>query len=53
MSKKKNPEDKILTKNANFDFSQLDYDIDRYIVDRTENNESQQFILFSDYKLNV
>ena len=39
--------------NANFDFSQLDYDIDRYIVDRTENNENQQFILFNDYKLNV
>ena len=39
--------------NAKFDFTQLDYDIDRYIVDRTENNENQQFILFSDYKLNV
>lgn len=39
--------------NAKFDFKQLDYDIDRYIVDRTENNEDQQFILFSDYKLNV
>ena len=39
--------------NAKFDFKQLDYDIDRYIVDRTENNEGQQFILFSDYKLNV
>lgn len=39
--------------NANFDFRQLDYDIDRYIVDRTENNQTEQFILFNDYKLNV
>ena len=39
--------------NANFDFRQLDYDIDRYIVDRTENNQNEQFILFNDYKLNV
>jgi hypothetical protein len=39
--------------NAQFDFAQLHYDIDRYIVDRTEESDQEQFIVFGDYKLNV
>ena len=39
--------------NSRFDFRQLHYDIDRYIVDRTEESDQEQFIVFGDYKLNV
>ena len=39
--------------NSNFDFSQIHYDIDRYIIDRTETEIRDQFIVFGDYKLNV
>ena len=39
--------------NSQFDFKQLHYDIDRYIVDRTEESDQEQFIVFGDYKLNV
>lgn len=39
--------------NANFDFSKINYEIDRYIVDRTEETITDTFILFRDYKLNV
>ena len=40
-------------KNSQFDFAQLQYDIDRYIVDRTEESDQEQFIVFGNYKLNV
>tara|TARA_B100001287_G_scaffold276732_1_gene289034 strand:+ start:2218 stop:6147 length:3930 start_codon:yes stop_codon:yes gene_type:complete len=39
--------------NANFDFKQINYDIDRYIVDRSEETSTDTFIVFTDYKLNV
>ena len=39
--------------NSAFDFKQLQYDIDRYIVDRTEELDQEQFIVFGNYKLNV
>ena len=39
--------------NSAFDFTQLHYDIDRYIVDRTEESDQEQFIVFGNYKLNV
>lgn len=39
--------------NSKFNFSQLQYDIDRYIVDRTEESDQEQFIVFGNYKLNV
>lgn len=39
--------------NSQFNFAQLHYDIDRYIVDRTEESDQEQFIVFGDYKLNV
>lgn len=39
--------------NSNFDFTQFDIDIDRYIVKRTEDYENEQYILFANYAYNV
>tara|TARA_B100002019_G_scaffold293429_1_gene320953 strand:+ start:2112 stop:6035 length:3924 start_codon:yes stop_codon:yes gene_type:complete len=39
--------------NNGFDFKKINYEIDRYIVDRTENNDNEQFILFANYQFNV
>jgi len=39
--------------NLNFNFKQINYEIDRYIVDRTETAEQEQFILFANYQFNV
>jgi hypothetical protein len=39
--------------NANFDFKNIDYEIDRYIIDSTTNNQTEQFVLFANYKFNV
>jgi len=39
--------------NSQFNFNQIHYDIDRYIVDRTEESDQEQFIVFGNYKLNV
>jgi hypothetical protein len=39
--------------NSKFNFSQIHYDIDRYIIDRTESEIKDQFIVFGNYKLNV
>ena len=39
--------------NSAFDFRQIDYEIDRYIIDSTSDNQAEQFILFSNYKFNV
>ena len=39
--------------NSGFNFNQVHYDIDRYILDRTETEIRDQFIVFGDYKLNV
>jgi len=38
---------------TNFNFNQIDYEIDRYIIDSTLNNSNEQYILFSNYKYNV
>ena len=40
-------------KNSNFDFKDLDFDIDRYIVQRTDGNNKEQYILFANYQFNV
>ena len=40
-------------KNSNFDFKNLDFDIDRYIVQRTDGNNKEQYILFANYQFNV
>lgn len=39
--------------NSGFNFKQIDYEIDRYIVQRTENNEKEQYVLFANYSFNV
>lgn len=37
----------------NFSFTQLDFDIDRYIIDTTTGNSQEQYILFANYTFNV
>lgn len=39
--------------NSDFDFKRIDYDIDRYIVQRTENSDQEQYILFANYRFNA
>lgn len=40
-------------RNSGFDFSQLDYEIDRFIIDTTTGNSDEQFLKFSNYRYNV
>lgn len=40
-------------KNSSFDFSQLNFEIDRYIVDNTTGNDTEQYVLFPDYDYNI
>lgn len=40
-------------KNANFDWQQFDFDIDRYIIDNAVGNSSEQFLLFGNYQFNT
>lgn len=40
-------------KNSGFDFKELDFDIDRYIVQRTDGKNQEQYILFANYQFNV
>lgn len=40
-------------KNSGFDFSQLDYEIDRFIIDSTTGNSEPQFLKFTNYRYNV
>jgi hypothetical protein len=40
-------------KNANIDLTQINFDIDRYIVERSEGINQQQIILFANYQFNV
>lgn len=39
--------------NSGFDFKQLDFEIDRYIIDATEGNSNEQYIAFGNYRYNV
>ena len=39
--------------NSGFDFSELDYEIDRLIVDATMENSQEQFIKFNSQQYNV
>jgi hypothetical protein len=36
-----------------FDFTSINYDIDRYIIDTTTGNSNEQYILFANYQFNV
>lgn len=39
--------------NSGFDFKNLDFEIDRYIVDATAGNSDEQYIAFGNYQYNV
>lgn len=40
-------------KNSNFDFKNIDFVIDRYIVKKTEEYADERYILFANYQFNV
>jgi hypothetical protein len=39
--------------NSGFDFSLLNFEVDRYIIDATTGNSTEQYILFANYQFNV
>ena len=39
--------------NNGFDFRQLDFEIDRYVIDNTTGNSNEQYIPFGNYSFNV
>jgi len=39
--------------NSEFDFKQINYEIDRYIVESTDESNSEQYLLFGNYKFNM
>lgn len=43
--------DKLI--NESYDFKKLDFEIDRYIVDRTVEINREQFVLFANYSYNI
>jgi len=38
---------------SSFDFKNIDFEVDRYIIDSTVGNSNEQYLKFPDYKLNV
>ena len=47
-------EDLLLNvKNSRFNFTQINFEIDRYVIDSTEGNSNEQYILFANYDFNV
>jgi len=40
-------------KNNSFDFKDLHFDIDRYVIDSTKGNSNEQYLLFANYQYNV
>ena len=40
-------------KNTKFKFNQIHFDIDRYIVERTDGVNDEQYVLFANYQFNV
>ena len=40
-------------KNSGFDFKNIDFEIDRYVIDSTTGNSNEQYILFANYQFNV
>lgn len=39
--------------NNNYDFSFIDYEVDRYIVDSTTGSSQEQYVVFADYIYNI
>lgn len=44
---------KLNIENSGFDFKSLDIVLDRYIIDSTQGNSNEQYILFANYEFNV
>jgi len=40
-------------KNSGFSFSDINFEVDRYIIDSTKGNSNDQYILFANYDFNV
>jgi hypothetical protein len=40
-------------KNSRFNFNQINFDVDRYIIDSVRGNSNDQYILFANYDFNV
>ena len=38
---------------TNFKFNDIDFDIDRYIIDSSTGNSNEQYIVFANYQYNV
>ena len=38
---------------TSFDFTQLNFDIDRYVIDNTKGNANEQYLLFANYQFNI
>jgi len=43
----------INIKNSGFDFSTLEFEVDRYVIDSTKGNSEEQYILFANYEFNI
>jgi hypothetical protein len=40
-------------KNNGFDFKQINFEVDRYIIDNTRGNSNDQYIVFANYDFNI
>lgn len=40
-------------KSSNFDFKNIDFEVDRYVIDSTIGNSNEQYLKFPDYKINA
>ena len=43
----------INIKNSGFDFTDINFTVDRYIIDSTKGNSNEQYILFANYDFNI
>jgi hypothetical protein len=40
-------------KNSDFNFSDINFTVDRYVIDSTKGNSNEQYILFANYDFNI
>lgn len=43
----------LAVKNSGFDIKNINFEIDRYVIDATEGNSAEQYIVFPNYQYNV
>jgi hypothetical protein len=43
----------LAIKNSDFDIKNINFEIDRYIIDGSEDNNSEQYLLFPNYQYNI